>query len=221
MILRRAWRAFIRFAFHLFYNQFAFTYDLVSAFVSRGHWRAWTRAAIPRLAGTRVLELPCGTGNLTLDLIASGYAPIGVDLSPAMLRITRGKLNREHPERSEAESKDASRLLRARAEALPFASRAFDSIVMPFPPGFAPDPRALAEMNRVLDDRGRLIWVDGGRLLKRDAWDRALDTALDVVSGASSLVLAEKLLADAGFSVGVENVQDDASVVMVITATKG
>ena len=215
------WRAVIRFAFHLFYNPFAFTYDFVSALVSRGHWRAWTRAALARIVGTRVLELPCGTGNLMLDLIVSGYAPICVDLSPAMLRITRGKLKRARPERNAVESKDAARLLRARAEALPFASRAFDSIVMTFPPGFAHNPRALAEMNRVLDARGRVIWVDGGRLLKRDAWDRALDAALDVVSGTASLSRAEKLLAAAGFTTRVENVQDDASVVMVITATKG
>ena len=210
-MLRRTWRAFLRFAFHLFYNPFAFTYDWVSALVSRGHWRDWTRAAIPRIAGTRVLELPCGTGNLQLDLIAAGYTPIGADLSPAMLRITRGKLNR---------ARLPARLIRARAQELPFARGAFDSIVMTFPPGFVYDPRVFAEMHRVLEASGRLIWVDGGRLLKRDGWDRALDIALDAVGGEASRSEAESLLTRAGFAARVEIVQDTASTVVVITATK-
>ncbi|MBI5301962.1 MAG: methyltransferase domain-containing protein [Chloroflexi bacterium] len=211
MIFHRAWRAFLRFAFQLFYNPFAFTYDVVSALVSRGHWRDWTRAAIPRIAGARVLELPCGAGNLTLDLLAAGYSPIGVDLSPAMLRITRGKLNRVRL---------PSRLIRARAEALPFARASFDSLVMTFPPGFAYDPVALAEMYRVLDDDGRLIWVDGGRLLPRDAWDRALDAALNAVSAPSSVNAVLDVLKQVGFEPQLETVQDEASAVLVVTAHK-
>jgi len=214
------WRAILRFAFHLFYHPFAFTYDWVSAIVSRGRWRAWTRAAIPRIVGARVLELPCGAGNLMLDMRAAGFSPIGVDLSPQMLNITRGKLLRAHPERSEAQSKNAMRLVRARAEALPFAARAFDSIVMTFPPGFAYDPRALAEMYRVLDEEGRLIWVDGGRLHKRDAWDRALDAALNAVSAPSSVNLVLDLLQSVGFTPEIETVQDETSAVLVVIAHK-
>lgn len=210
-MLRHTWRAFLRFAFHLFYNQFAFTYDWVSALVSRGHWREWTRAAMPRIAGKRVLELPCGTGNLQLDLIAAGYAPIGADLSFAMLQITRRKLNRAGL---------PARLIRACAQELPFARGAFDSIVMTFPPGFVYDPRVFAEMHRILNAGGRLIWADGGRLLKRDVWDRALDTALDAVGGEASRSEAEALLVRAGFAARIESVQDTASVVVVITATK-
>ena len=217
MLTRRIARAFLRFAFHLFYNSFAFTYDIVSAIVSRGRWRAWTRAAIPRIAGTRVLELPCGTGNLLVDLAAAGYAPVGVDLSPAMVRITRGKLLRHHANAS---------LARARVQALPFPSRAFDTVVMTFPPEFIYDPRAFAEFYRVLDGGGRLVWVDGGRLLPRDAWGRFLNAALDAVSGGAAAAgpftgVAADLLARAGFATTIERVQDDSSVVTVLTATKG
>ena len=211
MMLRRAWRAFLRFAFHLFYNPFAFTYDLVSAIVSRGHWRAWTRAAIPRIVGTRVLELPCGTGNLMLDMRNAGFSPNGVDLSPQMLSITQKKLRHANL---------PVRLARARAEALPFATRAFDSIVMTFPPGFAYDPHALAEMYRVLNDNGRLIWVDGGRLLPRDSWDRALDSALGAVSAPASVNGVLDLLKQVGFEPQIETVRDEASTVIVVTAHK-
>jgi len=211
MLLRRAVRPLFRFAFHLLYHQLAFTYDLVSALVSRGHWRGWTRAAIPRLLGARVLEVPCGTGNLLLDLCMAGYAPIGVDLSPAMMRIAQGKLKR---------ARGNAPLVRARVQALPFACGAFDSIVMTFPPEFIFDQGAFAELRRVLHDGGRLIWVDAGRLLPYDFPSRALNRALDTVSGESRFAdVARELLTRAGFESSVEMVRDEASVVFVATAT--
>jgi SAM-dependent methyltransferase len=212
MLARGFYVRLLRLAFHLFYNPFAFTYDFVSALVSRGHWRAWTRAAIPRLHGARILEVPCGTGNLLLDLRAAGYVPIGVDLSAWMLGITRGKFQR---------ARTNAPLVRARTQMLPFPRRAFDSVVMTFPPGFIFDPAALAEIHRVLDDHGRLIWVDAGRLLPRDLWSRALNAALDAVdSGGDFARVANERLTRAGFAAQIEWVEDDASVVAVVTAAK-
>ncbi len=237
MIPRRALRAFLRFAFRLFYNPFAFTYDFVSAFVSRGHWRDWTRAAIPHIVGTRVLELPCGTGDLMLDLFAAGYEPIGVDLSRSMLSISRKKVRAKHLRHPDSESNqahetptkisidqplaNASPLVRARVEALPFPSSAFDSITMTFPPSFVFDPQALAELRRVLDDRGRLIWVDAGRLLPHGVWSRALNRALDAVGGEGNFDhTAVEVLSRAGYDCRVETVRDKASIVKVAIATK-
>lgn len=212
MLLFRVLRPLLRFAFHLFYNPFAFTYDFVSVVVSRGHWREWTRAAIPRLAGARVLEVPCGTGNLLLDLVAAGYYPIGVELSASMIKISRGKLQRTNVNVP---------LIRARVQELPFACGAFDSIIMTFPAGFIFDPRAFAEMSRVLVDRGRLIWVDAGRLLPRDAWSRVLNRAFDLVGGERRFQhIAQETLSRAGFESKIETVRDDVSVVLVVTATK-
>jgi ubiquinone/menaquinone biosynthesis C-methylase UbiE len=230
-MLKRTWLALLRFAFHLLYNPFAFTYDFVSALVSRGHWRAWTRAAIPFIVGKRVLEVPCGTGNLLLDLRAAGYAAIGADLSAAMLDITRAKFRRaarleRSPGRSVAEPKEAESkgapILSARAQQLPFPNHAFDSITMTFPPGFVRDPRAFAELHRVLRDDGRLIWVDAARLLPRDAISRALNAAIDAVDGSTTPfeTFACAMLARVGFESKIERVQDDASVVSVIIASK-
>jgi ubiquinone/menaquinone biosynthesis C-methylase UbiE len=211
-MFRKLWFAFVRFAFHHFYNTFAFTYDFVSAVVSRGHWRAWTRAAIPRIVGKRVLEIPCGTGNLMIDICAAGYASIGVDLSPSMLRITRGKMRQTNVN---------ALILRARAQALPFPNRSFDSIVMTFPPGFVYDPTVLSEFRRLLADDGRLIWVDAGRLLPHDFFSRLLNRAFDAVGGNQNFSRgASELLTHAGLVAKIETVCDKASVVMVAVAEK-
>ena len=169
-------RGFIRFGYRHFYNRFAFTYDFVSAVVSRGDWRAWTGAAIPFLRGPRLLELAFGTGNLQLDLAQAGFRPIGVDLSPYMIAITRRKLeSRALP----------VRLVRAHARRLPFPDGHFDSIVMTFPPGFATDIRVMDELHRVLSPAGRLVWVDVPYLYPRDRWSRLLNWALRIAGGAA------------------------------------
>src|SRR5262245_4931169 len=111
MEFSRAYRAFLGFSFDQFYNRFAFTYDAVSAIVSRGEWRAWTRAALPFIRGSRILELGFGTGNLHLDLHAAGYTPIGIDLSPTMHAITQAKFRPRGL---------APRLARADVHAMPF-----------------------------------------------------------------------------------------------------
>lgn len=246
MIFRRALRPLLRFAFRLFYNPFAFTYDLVSELVSRGHWREWTRAAIPHVVGTRVLEVPCGTGNLLLDLFAAGYHPIGVDLSPSMLRISSRKVRarrktgaRHLLDESPMERKNTYQanvldgqylgnashlmphLIRASVQVLPFPPATYDSIVMTFPPSFVFDQHALAELRRVLDDRGRLIWVDAGRLLPRDFWSRALNWALDATSGEGRFDdIAGEVLSRAGYDSRVETVRDEWSIAKVVIATK-
>lgn len=95
-MLQKFWWRFVRFGFRLLYNELAFTYDIVSWFVSLGEWRAWQRSALRHLPPTgRILELAHGTGNLQLDLHAAGYyQTIGYDLSPYMGQITRYKLER-------------------------------------------------------------------------------------------------------------------------------
>jgi ubiquinone/menaquinone biosynthesis C-methylase UbiE len=201
----------IRFAFHHFYNTFAFTYDAVSALVSRGEWREWARAALPFLRGPRVLDLACGPGNLLLDLARGGYAVIGADLSASMLRITREKFRRANLN---------PRLVRARAQDLPFRARSFDSLVLTFPPGFIFDPRALAEIRRVLAEDGRMVWVDAGRLYPRGAWSRFLNWALDFTNTGTGLDPAFDFLTRAGFEFRVEQIRREKSSVSVIVAHK-
>lgn len=42
-------------------------------------------------AGARIVEIGCGSGELTQHLTSAGYQVLGVDLSPAMVRLARKK----------------------------------------------------------------------------------------------------------------------------------
>jgi len=175
---RELWFHLVRWAFRQLYGPFAWAYDAVAWAVSRGEWRRWGRAALPWVTGERVLELGCGPGHLLVGLAAWRRTPVGLDASPAMLRLARANLVRRGL---------PVRLVQARAQALPFAGEAFDAVVVAFPTDFISHPATLAEVHRVLAPGGRLVLVDGGRHLGRDPWSRLLNWALDVTSRPGKL----------------------------------
>jgi len=164
--------------FRLLYNEFAWTYDLVAWLVSFGQWKAWGCAAISRLRGPRVLDLAHGPGHLLVAMRRAGFAPIGLDLSPQMGRLAKGRWERERsgadplptrerevaPSPSQGEGWGQLRsppLVRARAQAMPFCSGTFDSIVSTFPAEFIFDPATLQEIARVMKPEGQTVVVIG------------------------------------------------------------
>lgn len=46
--------------------------------------------------GARVLEVACGSGRVLVPLVAAGCDVVGIDVSPHMLAIARGKLESNH-----------------------------------------------------------------------------------------------------------------------------
>lgn len=221
---------FVRFFYAHFYNRLAFTYDPVSALVSRGEWRAWTNAALPFIRGPRVLEIAVGTGNLQLDLRRAGFSPFGIELSPYMLDITRKKLIARG---------DTLALTRSRVQALPFPDASFDSLVMTFPPGFVADPHAVSEMRRVLAPGGCLLWVDAPYLYPRDLWSRFLNglyhwtnsgstsrsgKGLSRASRSESMETLDRILEEwlprTGWTWRVERVERVASQIHVLIGTR-
>jgi ubiquinone/menaquinone biosynthesis C-methylase UbiE len=150
--LTSLWRSFIRTFFRLLYHEMAWTYGLVAWLVSFGQWTAWGRTAIPHLRGRRVLELAHGPGHLLVAMSRAGFAPAGLDLSPQMGRLARAKLRG---------AASPCRLVRARAQALPFRAGSFDSVVSTFPTEFIFDPATLKEMARVMGQGGNAVVVVG------------------------------------------------------------
>jgi SAM-dependent methyltransferase len=145
----------LRLGFHLLYNQFAFSYDLVADLVSFGQWADWRRAVMPYLLEGDTLDLAYGTGGLLADLYAQGRNPVGLDLSPYMGRIAGRRLKRMCC---------PSRLVRGRADHLPFKNDTFANVLATFPAGFIFSSTTLSAVARVLCPGGRFLIVVKGYL---------------------------------------------------------
>jgi len=76
------------------YSALAECYDRLNGHID---YAGWAKALADKMKslgvpdGSLVLDLACGTGNITLPLAALGYDMIGVDLSPDMLNTARQK----------------------------------------------------------------------------------------------------------------------------------
>jgi ubiquinone/menaquinone biosynthesis C-methylase UbiE len=210
-VIGRLWHSFIRTFFRLLYHEFAWTYDLVAWLVSFGQWKAWGRAAIPRLRGRRVLELAHGPGYLLVAMNRAGFAPVGLDLSPQMGRIARNRLRR---------ARLGAPLVRARAQALPFRSGAFASVVSTFPAEFIFDPATLKEMARVMKPVGRAV-VAMGVMFKQGLPARLLKWlyTLTYQEGPAPPGVADAL-AEAGLTLEHEREPMGMVDVLIAVATK-
>jgi ubiquinone/menaquinone biosynthesis C-methylase UbiE len=163
------WRRLIRLGFRLLYNEFAFTYDWVSRFVSLGQWKCWQRSVFEFVgddAGQSILEIAHGTGDLQFDLHSRGLRAAGVDLSPNMGKIAQRKLRR---------AGIRARLARCQAQALPFADAQFDVVICTFPTPFIFEDATLREVRRVLRTEGRLVVVLTGVFTTRGLHIRVLE----------------------------------------------
>ncbi|MEO6725962.1 MAG: ubiquinone/menaquinone biosynthesis methyltransferase [Blastocatellia bacterium] len=136
-------------------------YDLFTVFFSYGMDRGWKRKLIGMLnlrGDERVLDLACGTGDITFALgerLPAGEA-VGLDITQGMLVIAEEKRR----------AKNAANVSFHRADimSMPFADASFDCITCGYALRNVPDVEmALAEINRVLKPGGRFISLDFAR----------------------------------------------------------
>lgn len=175
------------------YDQLAEEYDQ--------RWRSYIDATleavlevIPLEGRERLLDVPCGTGELEPRLLARRpeLQITGVDLSPEMLR--------------RAQPKDADRRVSwvaADVLHLPFANEQFDCVVCANSFHYFASPQgSLAELRRVLRPGGSLVlldWCDDYLSCKIcSLWLRWTDPAVHRVY---SLRGCRTLLEEAGFQV--------------------
>jgi demethylmenaquinone methyltransferase / 2-methoxy-6-polyprenyl-1,4-benzoquinol methylase len=152
-------------------------YDLIKRLMTFGLDQAWRRGAVAALAlpeDSVVLDLACGTGDLSRLALRRGYRVIGADLSAGMLFAN-----------------DASTpLVEADGRLLPFADGAFDGLVCGYAlRNFADLAATLAECARVLRSGGRLaaLEVDAPTSrLWRAGYDVWFTKAVPVLGGALS-----------------------------------
>jgi ubiquinone/menaquinone biosynthesis C-methylase UbiE len=150
----------------MLYHPLAWMYDPVSRAVSRGRWSDWQLASCAELEGQQILELAFGTGNMLANLHSAGYHPVGLELSPSMVRLARRKLEQRGV---------ALPLVRGRVQSLPLSCASFDSVLCTFPGDFIVAPATLAEIARVLRPGGRAVIVPSARLYGQDLGSRLIE----------------------------------------------
>lgn len=214
-LLAKLWWKLIRFGFRLLYNEMAFTYDLVSRLVSFGEWRSWQRAALRHLTVGKdalILELAHGTGNLQSDLLQAGYQTIGYDLSPYMGRIASRKLRKQ---------KLPAKLVRGRAQQLPFSAEAFGAVISTFPTDFIFAAETLREVYRVLAANGEFIIVPNGVLTGGGVGEKGLEWLYQITGQRGEQNSSvNHFFAHYGFEVMVHEERCKRSIAQVIIARK-
>jgi demethylmenaquinone methyltransferase/2-methoxy-6-polyprenyl-1,4-benzoquinol methylase len=138
-------------------------YDLNNRLHSMWRDQAWRRHAVRQAAVTpadAVLDVACGTGDLTEAMAAAGAARVtGLDYTNEMLDVARRRLTA--PGRADLAPRVT--YMQGDAQALPFAEASFDVLSIAFGIRNVADPRrAFAEFHRVLRPGGRLVILEFG-----------------------------------------------------------
>jgi ubiquinone/menaquinone biosynthesis C-methylase UbiE len=212
ILINRIVTRFLRFFFKHLYTDLAWSYDAVAWMSSMGQWRTWQSAAVQHYPAGRVLELGHGPGYVLLDLIRAGNETFGVDASRQMSRIASRRLKRQQA---------VANIVRSRAEALPFAAGSISTIVATFPAEFIYAAETLAEIVRLLPERGELIVIGLARITGKTACDR-IASWLYKVTGQSAepeTSWAESL-AGTGLHAWIEIVHQERAEVVRFRAIK-
>jgi demethylmenaquinone methyltransferase/2-methoxy-6-polyprenyl-1,4-benzoquinol methylase len=141
----------------------AHAYDLNNRLHSFGRDQAWRRFAVRQgmvRPGDRVLDVACGTGDLTEAFAASDAGEVvGCDFTREMLEVARTKARRlPAPISSKVRYEEGD------AQNLAFPDASFDVVSIAFGIRNVERPaRAIAEFRRVLKPGGRLIVLEFDR----------------------------------------------------------
>jgi demethylmenaquinone methyltransferase/2-methoxy-6-polyprenyl-1,4-benzoquinol methylase len=141
------------------FDRVAGRYDLLNSLMSAGLHHRWRKRAVDVAApapAASILDICCGTGDLTLELarrVSPGGNVVGCDFSEPMLDLAREKANRQ--------GIDGVRFEWADALSLPYADDRFDTVTVGFGlRNFADWDKGLREMARVLEPNGKLVILE-------------------------------------------------------------
>lgn len=161
-------------------------YDFITVFLSYGMDKGWKRKLVEMAAlkgDERVLDLACGTGDITFAMakeLTSGEA-IGLDLTQGMLVLADQKRRTTHIRNTSFERGDIMRL--------PHTDASFDVVTGGYALRNVPDiTGALHEIYRVLKPGGRFFSLDFGHPGNK-LYDWAYLQYLTVIGSLSGIVI--------------------------------
>ena len=136
------------------FARIATRYDRTNDVLSLGLHRNWRRHVVQQAgvsAGSLVLDVCCGTGDVAIALANAGATVVGVDFCAEMLE----------PARRKGRALSRPRYVAGDALALPFPDRHFDVATVAFGIRNVADPVAgLREMARVCRPGGRVVVLE-------------------------------------------------------------
>lgn len=143
------------------FDSIARKYDRMNHGMSLGIDRLWRwrfvrslsgLSAGPVIPGARVLDLACGTGDLTRALSRKGFSVTGLDISAEMMEVGKRKC---------ADLTPRPAFVLGSAEQIPFPDATFDAVTIAFGlRNFDHRAQCLAEIRRVLKPGGRLAVLE-------------------------------------------------------------
>ncbi len=151
---------------HYIFSKIAPRYDFLNSALTFNLDKYWRRFAISKCnlrSGSKVLDVCCGTGMLSLEVAKTleGQAKItGIDFCERMLEKGRINLN-------ESKWRDSIKLVSGNAMAIPFPDNEFDCAVTGFALRNVPDiSGAVKEMVRVVKPGGTIVSLE----LSKPSW---------------------------------------------------
>lgn len=141
------------------FDSIAWRYDFLNHFLSFGIDRLWRKKAIRIISeagqNPRILDVATGTGDLALAAMKLNPDKItGIDISPKMLEIGRGKIR-------EKGLSDKIELLSGDSESITFPDNSFDVAMVAFGVrNFSNPVKGLTEMKRVLIPGGLIMVLE-------------------------------------------------------------
>lgn len=143
------------------FSRISHRYDLLNDLQSFGRHRAWKRTLVDLAQirpGERVLDVCCGTGDLSFEMARRGAEVTGVDFTGEMLAVAAKRIPRERL------TGPAPVFVRGDAQALGFPADSFDVVTVGYGLRNLGDwQKGLGEMWRVARPGGRILTLDFGK----------------------------------------------------------